>query len=456
MKSVALKSISAAVAVAILPISLHLHAQNVPSGTGQIHYSVINLGTLGGTESNGYGGVNNRGWVTGDANLAGDQNEHAFLWREGVMTDLGTLGGLNSSIPYPTKDDSGLVVGVAQTATVDLLGEFWGATFVCTPSVSCQGWQNLLRGFLWENGVMTAVPTLGGNNNAALGVNNRGQIVGAAETTNQDPNCVPPQVLDIEAVVWGPNPGQIEVLPVFPGDSVAVALAINDQGQVVGTSGPCQGPLSGLAFRHAVLWQRDTVTDLGSLGGVTSNAANAINNLGQVVGQSDLPGDTATHAFFWQNGVMTDFGTLPGDSNSMAFDINDKGQVLGVSCDVNFNCRPFLWEDGVMTDLNTLIPPNSPLYLTYGSGINDRGEITGTACVTSNGVCTSEVPAFLAVPCDDAHTSFEACADAATGAPLAAQATGQRTSIILPESIRQHLQRPRGFGRFAVRPVKQQ
>jgi probable HAF family extracellular repeat protein len=292
---------------------------------------------------------------------------------------------------------------------------------------------------------MTALPTLGGNNSGALGVNNLGQIVGGAETANQDPNCAPPQVLDIEAVVWGPNPGQIKVLPVFPGDSIALALAINDQGQAVGSSGPCQGPTSGLALRHAVLWQHDTVTDLGSLGGVMLNAGNAINNAGQVVGQSDLPGDTATHAFFWQNGVMTDLGTLPGDSYSVAYDINDKGQVVGVSCDVNFNCRPFLWENGVMTDLNTLILPNSPLYLTFGSGINDLGEITGSACVLSNGVCTSEVPAFLAVPCDDAHASYEGCADGARAAPPAAQAIRQRTSVVLPESIRQHLQRPRGL-----------
>jgi probable HAF family extracellular repeat protein len=452
MKSVALRSISTAAAVVILLISHQLPAQNVPSGTGQIHYSVINLGTLGGTESNGFGGVNNRGWVTGDANLAGDQNEHAVLWRDGVITDLGTLGGPNSSVPLPVKDDRGFVVGVAQVAEVDPLGEFWGATFVCTPSVSCQGWQNLLRGFVWKNGVMTALPTLGGNNSGALGVNNRGQIVGAAETANQDPNCVPPQVLDIKAVVWGPNPGQIEVLPVFPGDSVAAASAINDHGQVVGTSGPCQfGPAS----RHAVLWQHDTVTDLGSLGGVMSNGAYAINNSGQVVGQSNLPGDAVTHAFLWQKGVMTDLGTLPGDSNSIAYDINDRGQVVGVSCDVNFNCRPFLWDYGVMTDLNTLIPPNSPLYLTFGAGINDRGEISGTACVLSNGVCTNEVPAFLAVPCDDEHTSYEGCMDAATGALPATQAVGQRTSVILPESSR-HLQRRRGFGRFAVGPVKQQ
>jgi probable HAF family extracellular repeat protein len=47
-----------------------------------------------------------------------------------------------------------------------------------------------------------------------------------------------------------------------------------------------------------------------------NNIALAINNRGQIVGESDLPGDTATHAFLWQNGVMTDLGTLPGDAIS--------------------------------------------------------------------------------------------------------------------------------------------
>lgn len=421
----------------------------------QVRYAIINLGTLGGTASNGFGGPNNRGWVTGDANLAGDQNEHGALWRDGAITDLGTLGGLNSSVPFPVKDDRGLVVGVAQTAEVDPLGELWGNTFVCTSAV-CQGSENLVRGFLWKDGVMTALPTLGGNNNGALGVNNRGQIVGGAETANQDPNCVSPQLLDIRGVVWGPRPGQIEALPTFPGDPASVALAINDEGQVVGTSGQCQGPPSGLAFQHAVLWQHGTVTNLGSLGGAMFNAANGINNRGQVVGQSDLPGEAATHAFLWQNGVMTDLGTLSGDANSVAFDINDKGQVVGNSCDVNFNCRPFLWEDGVMTDLNTLIPPNSPLHLTFGAGINDRGEIAGSACVVSNGACTNELPAFLAIPCDDEHSSLETCGDDVADAAHAAPAMGQRSRIALPDSLRQHIQRGRGFGRFAARPVTQQ
>src|SRR6202030_2747774 len=100
----------------------------------------------------------------------------------------------------------------------------------------------------------------------------------------------------------------------------------------------------------------------------------AINNRGQVVGFSDLPGDATFHAFFWENGVMTDLGTLPGDFSSLASGINNEGQVVSTSCDQNGNCRVFLWEIGVMTDLNGLISQGSSLYLRMASDINDRGE----------------------------------------------------------------------------------
>lgn len=239
-------------------------------------------------------------------------------------------------------------------------------------------------------------------------------------------------------MIWGPKPGQIQELPVFPGDSVAAALAINDNGQVVGTSGVCAVPTSLALGVHAVLWQNGSVTDLGGFGGVMNNGGLAINNTRQVVGTSDLHGDTTTHAFFWQNGLMTDLGTLPGDIFSMANDINSKGQVVGVSCDVNFNCRAFLWENGVMIDLNTLVAPGSSLYLTFGGGINDFGEIAGSAYDPSTG----DSPAFLAVPCDDAHPGDQGCQTSPQDASLATQASTERTKIILPENVRE-MQRQR-------------
>jgi probable HAF family extracellular repeat protein len=400
----------------------------------QIEYSVINVGALGGNQGAAYGGVNNRGWVAGDANLPGNQTEHGFLWRNGMMTDLGTLGGLGSGVPIPVKDDKGLIVGGAQTSTVDPLGEFWGAAGICENSTGtqCQGWQNLGLAFLWQNGVMTALPTLGGNNGQAFGVNNRGQVVGIAETAIYDASCIPPQVLDFEVVIWGPKVGQIQELPVFPGDSTAAAIAINDRGQVVGTSGICGVPDSLALGVHAVLWQNGSVTDLGSFGGVMNNAALDINNGGQVVGISDLPADTTTHAFLWRNGVMTDLGMLPGDALSTANDINAKGQVVGNSCDVNFNCRVFLWQNGVMTDLNALIPPDSPLYLTYGGGINDRGEIAGQSFNQNTG----DTPAFLAIP---------------VAGSSAVQLGGNSTPRVpLPEKVRKGLQRRMRLGLFGT------
>jgi len=416
-------------------IPIQLAAQNEQQvNAEQIHYSVINVGALGGNQGAAYGGVNNRGWVTGEANLPGNQTEHGFLWRNGVMTDLGTLGGLNSGVPIPVKDDKGLIVGPAQTSTVDPLGEFWSAGSICENSTGtkCQGWQNLQLAYLWQNGLMTALPTLGGNNGSAFGVNNRGQVVGIAETANQDPSCIPPQVLDIKAVIWGPKVGQIQELPVFPGDSAAAAIAINDRGQVVGASGICGVPDSLAGAIHAVFWQNGSVTDLGSFGGVMNNAGLAINDGGQVVGISDLPGDTTTHAFLWQNGVITDLGTLPGDFLSIANDINAKGQVVGNSCDVNFNCRAFLWENGVMTDLNALIPHNSPLYLTFGGGINDRGEIAGQAFDQNTG----DTPAFLAIP--------------VAGSSAVQVGRNSTPKIILPENVHDQLRQRRAVGRFRL------
>jgi probable HAF family extracellular repeat protein len=151
-----------------------------------------------------------------------------------------------------------------------------------------------------------------------------------------------------------------------------------------------------------------------------NNAAFAINNAGQIVGQSDPTGDATTYAVLWQNGAITNLGTLPGDVSSMANDINAQGQVVGTSCDVNFNCRAFLWDHGVMIDLNSLIPVDSPLYLTDAEGINDRGQIAGTGFDASTGGS----PAFLAIL-----------------APAAQIAGDAAQKVVLPERIRMSLQR---------------
>lgn len=350
----------------------------------QAQYNVVDLGTLGGTFSIAYG-INDKGEIDGFSTLPGDKATHAFVIRNGVMTDLGTLGGPNS-LSYAGPSNAGQAAGLAETSVSDPNGEDFcgfGTNLICL-------------GFSWQNGVMTALDTLGGNNAQGGAINNAGQVAGYAEDSIRDPNCPSPQVLQFKPAVW--TNGQIRALPTYPGDPEGGAFWINDRHEVVGASGVC-APYDGrygvgLAPKHALLWRNGSLmVDLGSLGGTFNNAGFSINNVEQIVGASDLPGDQYQHAFFWQNGVISDMGTLPGDVVSAALAINSRGQAVGLSQDANQNIRAFLWENGVMTDLNTLIPANSPLFLLHGYGINSSGEIVGFGATSSG-----EVHGFLAVP----------------------------------------------------------
>lgn len=417
---------------------LFLAAQ--PQNETPTRYTVTDLGTLGGVFGSSAHSVNNKGWIAGVANLSGDTQEHASLWRDGAVIDLGTLGGDNSTVGFPVKNEAGLIVGFAQTSTIDPLGENF-CTFACTPNGgSCEGSNQSCRGFRWRNGVMDPLGTLGGNNSFATGANNRGLVVGSAENGTQDPNCIPPQVLDYKPVVWRGD--AIHELPLLAGDAAGAVIAVNDNNQGVGASGMCgSGPALGPIPVHALLWQNDSPTDLGNLGGAVNNIAYAINEAGQIVGASDLPGDSTAHAFLWQKRVMTDLGTLPGDSASAAYAINDNSQVVGLSCDQSGNCRAFLWQNGLMTDLNTLTSPNSPLYLGVAYDINSRGEIVGI------GVNQSGEPlAFLAVLCENEHAEDQGCQESAESA-----IGSERPRVALPDNVRKGLGQRLGFGRVAYR-----
>jgi probable HAF family extracellular repeat protein len=417
-------------------------------------YTVTDLGTLGGTHGVAEG-ISDRGWAVGSANLAGDKSGHAFLWRDGTMTDLGTLGGLNSQEQWPVKDNRGLIVGDAETSATDPFNEdFCG--FDADSGVPPTGL--VCVGFLWRDGVMAPLPTLGGNNARALGVNNLGQVVGLAEKSTQNPSCSPPQVFDVEAVIWGPRADEIRQLPPLPGDASSWASGINDREQVIGLSGECVSPnfnATGVVPHHAVIWEQGIATDLGSLGGTLLTFPWAINSKGQVVGVSYLPCDTILHAFLWQKGVMSDLGALPGDTfGSIAFGLNDRGQVVGGSCGpdvtLEFGCRAFLWQDGVMTDLNSLVRPGStPLYLVFGNDINSRGEIAAYAFDQSNG----EFHAALAIPCDEEHPNEEGCEGGAHATTAVRGETRQSPSVALPENVRKLHEQRRHFGRFGAWPV---
>jgi probable HAF family extracellular repeat protein len=360
----------------------------------QTQYNITDLPSLGGINSRA-NSINNRGWLAGYSNLAANTSRHAALWRDGMLTDLGTLGGPNSATTWSVKADSGIVAGISQTATPDPLGEAWSSA-AFYPGATGTGFINL--GFVWENGTMRALPTLGGNNGFATGANSRGQVVGWAENAVRDPTCVPPQQLQFLPVVYGKQPNEINALPLPTGDTSGAATGINEQGQVVGISGICDQAVGRHTAKHALLWDRNAnIVDLGNLGAPFWNTPTNINQRGDVVGFAGAPGDpdgNFLQAFIWtpENG-MQPLGFLPGDVHSEAYGINDKREVVGLSCDANGNCRAFIWENGVMTDLNTLKPASYTARLEQAKDINEAGEIAGRSINPVTGR-----KAFLATP----------------------------------------------------------
>ncbi len=330
--------------------------------------------------------------------------------------NLGTLGGQNSWMNWGGINDFAQAVGEAETGVLDPDGEdFCGF-----------GTHHICRPYLWQNGSMSALPTLGGNNGSASDINNRGQIAGTAQTAVVDTTCPPSNPLrTVLPVLW--EKGGVRALPTVDGDPDGVAFAINDQGHAVGGTGDCAGAI------HAVSWENDTAVQLNDLGyGAT---AQGINHRGQIVGIVDST-DTI-FAALWENGELTNLGTLPGDFAAIATGINDRGQVVGSTLDSGFNwVQGFLYRDHEMIDLNTLFPASSNLYARMADKINERGQIVGMATVCG-GPHAGDIHAFLATPVNES-----------VGTSVAEVATACSKSN-LPATVNKQLLHRFGLGRLA-------
>jgi probable HAF family extracellular repeat protein len=302
---------------------------------------------------------------------------------------LGTLGGKNSSINWNGINDPGEAVGMSETSVLDPNGEDicgFGTHATCLP-------------FLWQNGVMHALPTLGGNNGQASAINNSGQVVGYAENGMVDSTCGPGVMNNRvdQPVLWEKVEGKEKAQPLFTigNDPDGVAFGINNQGQAVGYSGTC------IAVNFAVLWENGSAIPLPDLG-TPGAIAYAINGHNQIVGQAVNSEGTALAAI-WENNTVRSLGVLlPGDAAAFATSINNRGQVVGSSFDSSGNwSHGLIWEKGRMFDLNQLFPATSNLYVISASNINESGQIAGMAVEMAGPHAGTIVHSFLATPVNE-------------------------------------------------------
>ena len=361
MKSTTL-TLAIATFLAALTLSVQLAAQRT-------HYKLIDLGTLGGPNSQTNGGppsmINNRGVVAGMAdtltpcNYLGGFVSPAVKWENDVPTNLGLLPGGCFSGPN-SINSKGMIVGAGDIGVIDPIA----------------GGPEIRADFLYKGQVIN-MGTFGGTNSLSNGINNRGQAIGGAENTDPDPWNFGGIVGLSSPTAWHGflwQKGVLQDLGTLGGPD-SFGLIINERGQVTGFSftNDTPNPTTGIPTVDPFLWQDGRMTDVGTLGG-TFGVGNAVNNGGQVVGFSDVAGDLTNHAFLWERGVLSDIGTLGGD-NSTANWINDAGQVAGISDLADGTHHAFIWENGNFTDLGTVggDPCSNTEY------INEKGQAIGTS-----------------------------------------------------------------------------
>jgi probable HAF family extracellular repeat protein len=269
--------------------------------------------------------------------------ERALSWKDGVFTDLGTLGG-NFSRAFQSNN-AGVIVGESQ----DAAGRY-------SPAV-------------WENGVIRSLPRLlpgyvfaGGG---AQSINERGDIVGYDYGNG-----------GIHAALW-PATGGVVDLGLLTGADISYAGGINRDGTVMGRS------ISYSTFiGRPTVWRGGTMSEI-----VLPAGGRALNNTatGQMFNDNgDFLADIiVTDQFYigraiaFRNGVFETLAMLPNASQQLSqpIGLNEAGDVVGMAFGPS-NFNPVLWShDGTLTDLG------QPAGMGAGDahGINNRGLIVGQA-----------------------------------------------------------------------------
>ncbi|MDR3707371.1 MAG: hypothetical protein P4L33_03650 [Capsulimonadaceae bacterium] len=270
-------------------------------------------------------GINSHGVVVGEADTTA--GVHAFVWRGGLIVDLGR--GIRLSSKAIDINDDGMALGIAE------LDPFDGPA-----------------GVLWTGENLVDLSKLGIPGSGVRAINNQGQIVGEAALDDRRPPG---------AFLW--TLGNITDLS---GEYVdgGTAEAINNYGQVAG----CITTLR--QFDQAFFWSDGEFRDLGF------GQARAINDHSVVAGIT-YQGNARPIACFWREFHRREIPLLPGFVSSEALAINDGGEIVGAMIGDDGSRIAFLWKREYAIDLNDVIDLALGWNLQEARAINNSGQIVG-------------------------------------------------------------------------------
>jgi len=413
------------------------------------------LGVVGVGPNSESNWLSENGLIAGDSQnglldpLVGFWQIRGVLWRGNETIEVGTLGDGYNSLARGVNTN-GVVVGLSTTLVADpnaMIMSF-GLPYAFQT-----------RAFRWKNGHIQDLGTLGGLDAMALGVNESGQIFGNSYTSSDpSPVCGNPDFgfdsLTTGAFLW--QNGKMTNLGSL-GGTCTNAITINNRGQVVGYSF-----LAGDAVFHPFLWERGKLVDLGTLGG-NQGVAQRLNEAGDIAGWESLAGnEDVIHATLWSHGQITDLGAIEPDQCSVPFAINSRKQVVGFvspNCDFINEDSPlsaFLWEPGQpMVDLNTLISPSLGIQLRNAVNINDRGEMAVVAlfpdgnrrpvllipCAENDREGCLDSPSLSAVP--SIKATFSSAPRSLTSSDLKSESVSRKLRAQLPGSVGTRVRTPR-------------
>jgi probable HAF family extracellular repeat protein len=251
----------------------------------------------------------------------------AFVWQNGHATLLPTLGGTNAT---PTMiNNRGQIVGIAENSAHD-------SSCPTQPAITGSGPLTLdFEAVLWDDGsrhIRELKPLPGDSVGMPFWINELGQVVGGSGSCAD--SILPGPAVTPHAVLWengtvtdmGNLGGSVNTG--IPGIGT-IALGINNRGQAVGAAA-----LPGNEIGHAFLWSKKLghMLDLGTIQEDVVSAALGINDEGNVVGASS-DSDGNPRAFLFSKGTMKDLNTLvPPDAPIymlIPYAINSEGQVAG-------------------------------------------------------------------------------------------------------------------------------